>query len=70
MKEQEQQVIRAKVVDLIGSLVRWNGGQEFPTGMEGRVLDQRVPMRDWVIIYVDFGEYGRHWVSARRVVIA
>ena len=68
--EPEQTVIRAPIVNLVGSTVKWDGGREFPAGLPGKVLDQRVPTRDWIIVYVDFGDYGLHWVSAKRVVIA
>lgn len=69
-QEQKPKVIRASIVNLVGSTVKWDGGREFPAGLPGKVLDQRVPTRDWIIVYVDFGEYGLHWVSAKRVVIA
>lgn len=69
-QEPKQKVIRVPYVDLVGSTVKWDGGREFPPGTPGKVLDQRVPTRDWIIVYVDFGEYGLHWVSAKRVVIA
>ena len=65
----EQTEDTEKVVDLVGSVVRWIGNSEFPIGTTGRVLSQRIPMKDWIIIYVDFREYGCHWVSAKRVVL-
>lgn len=69
-QEAKPKVIRAPIVNLVGSTVKWDGGREFPDGLPGKVLDQRVPTRDWIIVYVDFGDYGLHWVSAKRVVIA
>lgn len=69
-QEPKPKVIRAPIVNLVGSTVKWDGGREFPAGLSGKVLDQRIPMRDLIIVYVDFGEYGLHWVSAKRVVIA
>ena len=68
--ESEQTIIRAPIVDMTGATVRWNSNDVMPRGTVGKVLDQRVPTRDWIIVYVDFGDYGLHWVSAKNVVIA
>ena len=53
-----------------GATVRWNRNNVMPRGTVGKVLEQRVPMRNWIVLYVDFGEYGEHYVSAKNVVIA
>ena len=68
--ESEQTIIRAPIVDMKGATVRWNRNNVMPRGTVGKVLEQRVPMRNWIVLYVDFGEYGEHYVSAKNVVIA
>lgn len=57
------------MVNMVGATVRWISSDMMPQGTIGQVLDQRVPMRDWIIVYVDFGEYGEHWVTAQKVVV-
>lgn len=57
------------MVNMVGATVRWISSDMMPQGTIGQVLDQRVPMRDWIIVYVDFGEYGEHWVTAKKVVV-